>query len=122
VHHDLGSWLWPLQVPFSAICIDHLGDSPDARLPAYLLGMRVHVLVTASSAERAFALATERERVGSVLSDLTKTGGDFHSMAANALDGVAEAMLARMRPILEEVGTVGCANHGCGGGSEAGGG
>jgi hypothetical protein len=59
--------------------------------------------------ERAFGLATERERVGSVLSDLTKTGGDFHSMAAAALDGVAEALLARMRPILEEVGTVrGC--------------
>ena len=57
-------------------------------------------------ADRTFVSAGDRERVRSVLADLSKTGGDFRALTNKALDAVADAILPRLRPVLEEVGTV----------------
>lgn len=57
-------------------------------------------------AERVFAGQGDRERTKSVLSDLTKTGGDFTALATRALESLSDALLPRLRPVLDEVGTV----------------
>lgn len=54
----------------------------------------------------------ERERVRSVLSDLSKTGGDFRALAARGAEGIADALLPRLRSALEEVGQVGGGERG----------
>ncbi|KIY96251.1 Conserved oligomeric Golgi complex subunit 4 [Monoraphidium neglectum] len=55
-------------------------------------------------AERVFPGVGERERVRSVLSDLTKTGGDFRSLATRALEALSDALLPRLRAALDQVG------------------
>ncbi|KAI8468195.1 MAG: component of oligomeric golgi complex 4 [Monoraphidium minutum] len=55
-------------------------------------------------AERVFPGVGERERVRSVLSDLSKTGGDFRSLATRALEALSDALLPRLRGVLDEVG------------------
>jgi hypothetical protein len=47
--------------------------------------------------------------VRSVLSDLTKTGGDFRSLATRALEALSDALLPRLRAALDQVGAVGWA-------------
>lgn len=42
----------------------------------------------------------------SVLVDMTKTAGDFRAAAHKELEAVADGLLPRLRPILDEVGTV----------------
>jgi hypothetical protein len=42
----------------------------------------------------------------SVLVDMTKTAGDFRAAANKALEAAADGLLPRLRPILDEVGTV----------------
>jgi hypothetical protein len=42
----------------------------------------------------------------SVLVDMTKTAGDFRAAANKALESVADGLLPRLRPILDEVATV----------------
>lgn len=55
-------------------------------------------------AERVFPGVGERERVRSVLSDLSKTGGDFRSLATRSLEALSDSLLPRLRPVLDEVG------------------
>lgn len=49
----------------------------------------------------------------SVLVDMTKTAGDFRSAANKALEAVADGLLPRLRPILDEVGTVSALRRAC---------
>ncbi|KAF8060573.1 COG4 [Scenedesmus sp. PABB004] len=56
-------------------------------------------------AERLFPRASELDRLRSVLVDMTKTAGDFRGAAGKALEAVADGLLPRLRPILDEVGT-----------------
>ncbi|GBF96968.1 hypothetical protein Rsub_09048 [Raphidocelis subcapitata] len=56
-------------------------------------------------AGRVFLSGGERERVASVLSDLGKTGSDFRALATRALESLADALLPRLRAVLDEVGS-----------------
>ncbi|WIA35384.1 hypothetical protein OEZ86_003832 [Tetradesmus obliquus] len=56
-------------------------------------------------AERLFTSPSEQDRLRSVLVDMTKTAGDFRAAAHKALEAVADGLLPRLRPILDEVGT-----------------
>lgn len=42
-----------------------------------------------------------------MLIDMTKTASDFRAAANKALEAVADGLLPRMRPILDELGAVG---------------
>ena len=64
-------------------------------------------LLRAVAAERAFSGAGERERIRSVLADLTKTGGDFRALATKALESASDSLLPRLKPVLDELGAVG---------------
>ncbi|KAF6250525.1 component of oligomeric golgi complex 4, partial [Scenedesmus sp. NREL 46B-D3] len=70
-------------------------------------------------AERLFTSASEQDRLRSVLVDMTKTAGDFRAAANKALEAVADGLLPRLRPILDEVGTASYqlsdADYACGG-------
>lgn len=44
----------------------------------------------------------------SVLVDMTKTAADFRAAASKALEALADGLLARLRPVLDEVGSVSC--------------
>lgn len=52
------------------------------------------------------AAPSEKERLHSMLADLGKTGGDFRALATRALEGLADALLPRLRPVLDEAGAV----------------
>lgn len=43
----------------------------------------------------------------SVLVDMTKTAADFRAAASKALEVLADGLLPRLRPVLDEVGAVG---------------
>jgi hypothetical protein len=58
-------------------------------------------------AERLFAAQSDQDRLHSVLIDMTKTASDFRAAANKALEAVADGLLPRMRPILDELGAVG---------------
>lgn len=39
---------------------------------------------------------------------MTKTSGDFRAAASKALEALADALLPRLRPIMDELGAVSC--------------
>lgn len=57
-------------------------------------------------AERLFAAQSDQERLRSVLVDMTKTSSDFRSAGSKALEALADGLLPRLRPIMDELGAV----------------
>eukprot|EP00879_Flechtneria_rotunda_P019660 GHRR01020657.1.p1 GENE.GHRR01020657.1~~GHRR01020657.1.p1 ORF type:complete len:653 (+),score=242.69 GHRR01020657.1:85-2043(+) len=55
--------------------------------------------------ERLFTSVADQDRLRSVLVDMTKTAADFRAMCNMALEAVADGLLPKLRPILDEVGT-----------------
>ncbi|KAG2447879.1 hypothetical protein HYH02_007335 [Chlamydomonas schloesseri] len=49
------------------------------------------------------AAPADREKARLVLADLAKTGGDFRSLASRGLEALAEGLLPRLKPTLDEV-------------------
>lgn len=43
-----------------------------------------------------------------MLVDMTKTSSDFRAAASKALEALADALLPRLRPIMDELGAVSC--------------
>ncbi|KAK9907313.1 hypothetical protein WJX75_001280 [Coccomyxa subellipsoidea] len=52
-----------------------------------------------------FASNNERERIKSVLADLSKTSSDFAHITARALEQLSTAIVPRLRPMLDEAGS-----------------
>lgn len=57
-------------------------------------------------AERLFAAQSDQDRLRSVLVDMTKTSSDFRSAGSKALEGLADGLLPKLRPIMDELGAV----------------
>ena len=57
-------------------------------------------------AARLFGAQSDLERLRSVLVDMTKTSSDFRGAASKALEGLADGLLPRLRPIMDELGAV----------------
>lgn len=55
-------------------------------------------------AERLFAAQSDLDRLRSVLVDMTKTSSDFRAATSKALEALADALLPRLRPIMDELG------------------
>eukprot|EP00891_Asterochloris_glomerata_P008941 jgi/Astpho2/8941/Aster-02621 len=53
-----------------------------------------------------FRSPNDRERVRSVLDDLSKTAGDFAAISRRALDHLCNGLLPKLRPVLDEVSSV----------------
>lgn len=64
-------------------------------------------------AERLFASQSDLDRLRSVLVDMTKTASDFRAAAAKALEALADGLLPRLRPIMDELGAVGVCRSVC---------
>lgn len=58
------------------------------------------------SPERLFAAQSDQDRLRSVLVDMTKTSSDFRSAGSKALEALADGLLPKLRPIMDELGAV----------------
>jgi hypothetical protein len=80
----------------------------------WLLPLLVPALL--APAERLFAAQSDQDRLRSVLVDMTKTSSDFRSAGSKALEGLADGLLPRLRPIMDDLGAVStavCCWSGC---------
>jgi hypothetical protein len=59
-----------------------------------------------ASPERLFASPADQDRLRSVLVDMTKTSSDFRAATSKALEGLADGLLPKLRPIMDELGAV----------------
>jgi hypothetical protein len=62
--------------------------------------------VLAPTTERLFAAPADQDRLRSVLVDMTKTSSDFRTATSRALEGLADGLLPKLRPIMDELGAV----------------
>jgi hypothetical protein len=53
-----------------------------------------------------FAAQSDQDRLRSVLVDMTKTSSDFRAAASKALEALADGLLPKLRPIMDELGAV----------------
>lgn len=58
------------------------------------------------SCSRLFSNQQDRERIRSILADLSKTAGDLRQAVTKALEQMAESALPRMKSVLDEVASV----------------